>query len=393
MDTLPWDTAPDLPWRMFMNPAQQWARMPSFLLGEYVIIACAIVALVHARRHGRAHLLIWLAALVAGTANDMIFMALPLVDNFWQGQASVMLTPRLPLYIPCMYVCFMYYPTMAVRRLSLGRWATASLTGLVACLFYAPYDIVGAKFLWWTWHDTDGPTAQRILGAPVSSSLWVLTFVGAFAYLLDRVLRDTEKVTAAGFTKGLALVAGLSTLLMMVQFQLLKLVDGGGAPGYFTFAIGLTVYGAIATRGLMSPQAQSQGRRASDRLAGSAVAAYFIALTLIMLTFSPESHVSTGLHQLPGPCDETTRDITGVIRRSYLCTTDFDEDYSFACTRAPAAGERWYTLCGRAHTRALAHRAGVASLGAAGLSVFAGLLGPWRRRRHAPATGSAPARY
>lgn len=380
MDTLPWDTAPELPWQMFMNPAQQRARMPSFLLGEYVIIACAIIALVHARRHGSAHLLIWLAALVAGTANDVIFMALPLVDNFWQGQASIMLTPRLPLYIPCMYVCFMYYPTMAVRRLGLGRWATAALTGLVACLFYAPYDIVGAKFLWWTWHDTDAPTAERILGAPVSSSLWVLTFVGGFAYLLDRVLRDRENVTPSTFVKGLALVAGLATLLMMLQFQLLKLVDGGGAPGYVTFAIGLTVYGAVAVRGWLSPRENHPGLPARDALASAAVAAYFVTLTLIMGIFSPESHVSTGLHQPPGACDETTTDITGTTRGTYLCIDDFDEDYSFACSTKPAAGGRWYTLCGRAHARAFAHRSGVAALGGAGMLSFAMLLGLRRKR-------------
>jgi hypothetical protein len=27
---------------------------------------------------------VWIASVVAGTANDAIFMALPMVDNFWQ---------------------------------------------------------------------------------------------------------------------------------------------------------------------------------------------------------------------------------------------------------------------------------------------------------------------
>jgi hypothetical protein len=40
---------------------------------------------------------------LVGTANDVIFMALPFVDNFWQSQATIMITPRLPLYIPCVY--------------------------------------------------------------------------------------------------------------------------------------------------------------------------------------------------------------------------------------------------------------------------------------------------
>jgi hypothetical protein len=28
----------------------------------------------------------WVAAFTAGTANDAIFMVLPMVDNFWQAQ-------------------------------------------------------------------------------------------------------------------------------------------------------------------------------------------------------------------------------------------------------------------------------------------------------------------
>jgi hypothetical protein len=41
---------------------------------------------------------------------------------------------------------------------------------------------VGAKFLWWTWHDTDAPIRERILGAPVGSSSWVLTFSGETSF-------------------------------------------------------------------------------------------------------------------------------------------------------------------------------------------------------------------
>ncbi|HLT34624.1 MAG TPA: hypothetical protein VK034_00030, partial [Enhygromyxa sp.] len=154
----------DLPWQRFASPLEQWAVLPSFLVGEIMFMTCAVLALIHAIRSGRDHLLIWIAALIAGTANDLIFMALPLVNTFWQAQATIMLTPRLPLYIPCVYVCFMYFPTVAVRRLRLRPISQAALTGLVGCLFYAPYDIVGAKFLWWTWHDTDPTIAARILG-------------------------------------------------------------------------------------------------------------------------------------------------------------------------------------------------------------------------------------
>ncbi|MFY0539045.1 hypothetical protein [Nannocystis pusilla] len=140
--------------------------MPSFLLGEYLFYACAALAFTHAWKQGaerRKHLLAWFGALLAGTANDMIFMALPLVDNFWQAQGTIMLTPRLPLYIPCVYVCFMYFPTVSVWRLGLPPLARAALTGLAGSLFYAPYDITGAKFC-------GGPGTTATPRSPAASS-------------------------------------------------------------------------------------------------------------------------------------------------------------------------------------------------------------------------------
>ena len=367
---LPWDTTPHLPWQAFMNPLEQWANQPTFLIGEYVIIACAVAALVHARRHGPAHVLILVTALLAGTANDLIFMALPVVDNFWQAQATVMLTARVPLYIPCLYVVFMYWPTVAARRLGLSRWPTAALAGLLACLFYAPYDIVGARFLWWTWHDSDALVAARILGAPASSSLWVLTFVGSFALLLDFVLRD-RRVTPGRFAVGLALVTGLTTATMMLQMTVLQALDGG-TPAYLALGAGLVAYGAVA---FLGRRTGNRDRVSVDWLGRGATAAYLLMLASSMLFFAPETHVSTGVHQVPGPCDVTQTDITGATRQAFLCVDDYDEDFTFACTTPPTEGAQWYTVCGKPHTSYAAYAGGVGGLACGGLLAFAMLFG------------------
>ena len=374
---LPWDLSPHLPWKMFTSPLEQWAVLPSFLVGEYLFIALAALALVHARHEGRDHLFIWGAALVAGTANDMIFMALPLVDNFWQAQATIMLTPRLPLYIPCVYVCFMYYPTVAARRMRLAPLPGAALAGLVGYLFYHPYDITGAKFLWWTWHDTDLPIATRILGAPTSSSLWTLTFVGAFAWLVGRAIRRDPDMTAPGFARGLAMVAGLTTLLMMLQITPLQQLDGG-APGYVAYTVGLTIYAGLVWRGRQS--ADPEPPRPGDVPLHRATMGYLATLVLIMAVFDPSPHVSTGVHQEPGECYLEAKDITGLTRHEYLCVRDFDEDYSFECTDAPPDGAEWYTVCGRAHTRFGVWMAGMSFLAALAGLLFSYLLGPLRRR-------------
>lgn len=370
----------ELPYAHFNSPAAQWAVLPSFVIGEWLFIICAVIAFVHAWREGREHLLIWIAALIAGTANDWIFMLLPLVDNFWQAQGQIMLNVRMPLYIPCVYVCFMYYPTVAVRRLGLAPVAQAVLTGMVACLFYAPYDIVGAKFLWWTWHDTDAPIAARILGAPVGSSLWTLTFVASFAWLLDVALRRVKdgEVTAKIFAFGFALVAGCTTLMMMVQMTILQQVDGG-TPAYVSLAVGWAIYVVIVV--VKRKSAKPDAPRPGDRLLLGAAIAYFATLIGIMAAFDPATHVSTGLHQTVGECYVEQTDITGLTRYEFLCVDDFDEDFSFECVdEAPAEGTRWYTVCGRPHTDFAAWMGGVGLLGVVGIGLFTLMLGAGRER-------------
>jgi hypothetical protein len=380
--SLPWDLAPHLPWRHFTSWSHQWSVQPSFLVGEYLFIALAIVLLVHARACGRDHVLAWVGALVAGTANDLFFMALPLVDNFWQAQATIMLTPRLPLYIPCVYVCFMYLPKVAVWRLGLPRLSTAVATGLCAIAFYAPYDIVGAKFLWWTWHDTDLPIAHRILGAPIGSSMWVITFVAAFSWLLDTAIaRAPEGVGVDGrtFVRGLAFVALFSTPIMMLQLTVLQQLDAG-IPGPRGLVVVATIYAALAVRGWRGRV--SSPRPAGDRLLRVAVPVYYLVLTAIVALFDPATHVATGVHQTYGPCHVPASDIVGLQRYEFLCAEDFSEDFTFACVdRLPADHTEWYTVCGRDFPTGRSRWLfAVAGLGVLGIALYSWLLSARARR-------------
>lgn len=375
----PWDLARHLPWSPLTSPAEQWQVLPSFVIGEYLFIACAIVALLHARGHGRAHLLAWVAALLAGTANDLLFMALPMVDNFWQAQATIMLTPRLPLYIPCVYVCFMYFPTVAVWRLGLPRLSAAALTGLLAELLYAPYDITGAKFLWWTWHDTDLPIANRLLGVPVGSSMWVITFVAGFAFLLATGLRKDPQVRMRStVAKALGLVIGLSSLQMMVQMRGLQLLDAG-LPGPRGLVVVIVAYLGVVAWGWS--RREPPERRASDRPLRIAAVAYFIVLAGIMATFDPATHRSASMHQTYGPCHVEATDIMGLTRYEFICAQDYDEDFSFDCEpQRPAEGAQWYTVCGRPHTDFPRFMLVMALLCALGVAVYGTLLGDLRPR-------------
>jgi hypothetical protein len=383
----PWDLARHLPWHVLKSPADQWAVMPSFLIGEYLFIACAAAAFVHAWRQGperRKHVLVWVLALLAGTANDMIFMALPLVNNFWQAQATIMITPRLPLYIPCVYVCFMYFPTVSAWRLRLPPLSRAALTGLGACVFYAPYDIVGAKFLWWTWHDTDPPIKNRLLGAPIGSTMWILTFTAAFSWLAGRVIDKDPAVSRKTVAKAVALVCGLSTLLMMVQMTALQQLDGG-TPGIRGLVLLVLIFAGLFAAGLR--KATPEPRRPADRVLAIAAAAYFAVLVAIMAAFDPSTHRSASVHQTYGPCHVASTDITGMTRFKFLCAEDFDEDFTFACVDAlPAEGAEWYTVCGRPHTSFARWMAGVTALGVVGALLYAYMLGARRPAASGPTT-------
>lgn len=400
-DILPWERARHLPWQVFTSPLEKWAAQPSFVLGEYLFIACALCALVHAFRQGderRGHVLVWALALLAGTANDVIFMALPLVDNFWQAQATIMITPRLPLYIPCVYICFMYFPAVSARRLGLPLLPRAALSGLAGGVFYAPYDVVGAKFLWWTWHDTDPPIARRLLGAPIGSTMWTITFVAAFSLLAGRALDRDPRVSWRTIAKAAAMVCGLSTLLMMVQMTGLQQLDGG-APGPVGLGVLVAIYAGLAAWGMRKAAAGRTGEaaaegassgsapgglRPADRVLFAAVLVYFAALIGIGAAFDPASHRSASVHQTVGPCRVEEKDITGAIRHKYLCVEDFDEDFTLACLdRPPESGSVWYTVCGRPHRGFAGWMAGVAGLGVCGALVYSWLLGALRARRGA----------
>jgi hypothetical protein len=378
---MPWNVAADVPWQVFSSPAARWAELPSFVVCEYLFFALTALSLWHAWREGRGALTVWVAALIAGTASDLIFMALPLVDNFWHAQATVMLTPRLPLYIPCVYVCFLYLPTMAVRRVGLPPLAGAALTGLAAIAFYAPFDIVGAKLLWWTWHDTDPPIAHRILGAPIGSTTWVIVFSATFAWLVGRVLDRDPAMAPRSVAKALAAAALLATPLMMVQMTVLQQL-GGGVPGPVPLAVVVVCYAALA--GVGARRATAGAPTPHDRALFAGIAAHLVALVAVLALSDPAQHVSESMHQEYGPCHVEARDITGQVRFAYVCAEDFDEDYTFDCVdELPADGAHWYTVCGRPHTNRALWLGGTAGIVAVAIGLYGALLMFRRRRRPA----------
>lgn len=368
------------PWAHINSVTNQWKEHPSFAVCEVLFILLGIASFVHAFKTpdvtGTRHLrYIWVTTFILGTLNDYIFMVLPVVDNFWQAQAIFMLTPRMPLYIPLAYNAFMYWSLVAAARTfyhwKRDRVAEASMCGLLGCLFYAPYDLCGATFLWWTWHDSDPAISIRWLNVPAGSTAWTITFNFSVCYLL-RLGADQKW----GYFKRLCL-ASLATPMMIVILNgiMLMAADPPSLPGLRTIVVAFVVFVFMVLRGFVSkPKGRVDFIRGEPIWVTVVIAGYFLTLICTMYYFTPESQISTGVHQTIGPCNVTEFDMLGYPRSRYICAEQYPSQYfRFDCPedRLDAIGRwkhvgpehlekthlnteqeslvSWYTVCGQPH--------------------------------------------
>jgi len=69
----------------------------------------------------------------------------------------------------CLYPGFIYTASVAVSRLHISERTESAAMGLFVVIFDMPYDIMGIKNLWWTWHDTDANIRDRHYWVPWTS--------------------------------------------------------------------------------------------------------------------------------------------------------------------------------------------------------------------------------
>ena len=282
-------------------------------------------------------------------------MHLPIVDNFWHAQATFMLTERLPLYILAVYASFLYVPLACVWRLGLPPLAEVTLAGVMAVAFYSPFDVVGAKFLWWTWHDSDTVVMERLVGVPVSSTMWVGVYSCMFALLFRMLLPADNQVAPRAGAACRATAAGLLAIpAMMFHMMFVQCVIGGSLPpppppDHRMLGFTLVVYGslmlssladtrvpgdaeqaALAMQRERTASAASGGGAGFGTLAGALVLHYGVLLLVAVLA-DPTTHVSVGVHQTFGPCGVEVEDYAANVRHKYVCRERRFADYSFHC--------------------------------------------------------------
>ena len=171
-------------------------RHSSFRLAEIVYVFIALLGVIHAVKARRLKTLA--CCVLAGLANDVFFGYLPISQNFYHSSASAMITDKLPVYISVFYVGWIYVPvtlvddylgTTLVETFG-GTTRRASLVAALSAAYYFPWDAVGARLLWWTWHDSDFLMQDRWLLVPYQSSVWVLIFTGVLSLVMSRSGRN-----------------------------------------------------------------------------------------------------------------------------------------------------------------------------------------------------------
>jgi hypothetical protein len=201
------------------SPFDIWDKEPTFLICELLYYIVAVLTFMHAKRHGRRYMWLWWATIAHGLMTECVSYWEPDIDNFWHAQVTCVRTSlcqrlppappppapappspalqsmlmlfgwREPFHIVLLYPDFIYIATVTVARLNLEEHIQPFAAALCVLMLDLPYDIMGIRLLWWTWHDTDSNIYDRHYQVPWCSYIFHLTFASAFGFILIKARR------------------------------------------------------------------------------------------------------------------------------------------------------------------------------------------------------------
>lgn len=346
------------------SPSDIRKHHPDFFLQELSILICSFLTFIHAQRVGGRFHFLWVAVILHGLFVEAVSYWMPDIDNFWHAQGMFMfLGQRLPLYIVFLYPVFIYTASVVIAHSGMKKWAQPFAVGLTVVMLDLPYDILGIKNLFWTWHDTDPNIYDRHYWVPWTSYY----FHASFACSFTAVFHGSHKLLAwnkdtyhnAGFLREMlcCILSGmLGFPLGVAQFVLIyhPLHDSFGVHSEVCVMMLVVFYGLIVWIGDRSVERTAQKRKLFLDEIMTVVVVHFTFYIYLVFTARPEKNVVIGLHEPAGPCNITEPVLTPfghvLSKQKYLCLEDYDEKvYDFHCTDVlPMEGQRWYTICGTA---------------------------------------------
>lgn len=175
--------------------------------------------------------------------------------------------------------------------------------GLNVFLIDLPYDIIGIKFIHWTWHDTDPNIGERTYWVPWTSYYFHMVFSASFVFwfFADEVNLDKIYSTKKEILTSLKAIF-FSTPCGILCFTILyhPLHDNYNVPTQVIMMLLIALYIMVAVL-------KCKRRKVFDR-----PVAIIIYLVVYYATFlglatwgKPENEVSIGPHEEIGPCNIT----------------------------------------------------------------------------------------
>lgn len=184
--------------------------------------------------------------------------------------------------------------------------------GINVFLIDLPYDIIGIKFVHWTWHDTDPNIEDRTYWVPWTSYYFHMVFSASFVFWfftkdvnLDKQLTFKKEITTS--LKAIFFSTPCGILCFSILYH--PLHDLYNVPTQVIVMFLISMFMMIATL------------TQTHRNMNSQPSTLIIYLVLYYATFfyftiwgNPENEVSIGLHEEIGPCNITVPSFGTVSR-------------------------------------------------------------------------------
>lgn len=354
----------------FRSIKEIWDYHPTNLAQEINFYAGGLITLIHALLSGGRYPFLWLITIFHGCWVEIFSYFVPDVDNFWHAQTSIMFVGgRLPLHIMLLYPTFQYTSSVAVAHLRLKKWIEPFAVGLCVVLIDLPYDIIGIKHLWWTWHDTDPNIYDRFYWVPWTSFYFHTTFAASLMFFYELIRKrfvgkdkyDSQhgsiikELLACLIASPFGLVGGIMLFMPLYHplHDLYGIYTGNIVSAAFIIISVLIWCFDRFSKSNTAPKKHSKKDKSYNGLLMAFLAFHYLLYVMLAVFGKPENVVFIGFHEPTGDCDKYTSVHTPIgkvlQKRTYLCVTDYHEDFDWHCLpggKPPSNGQSWYTVCG-----------------------------------------------
>lgn len=198
---------------------------------------------------------------------------------------------------------FYYIAVEVAYRTNITKVGFIVTVGLSVLLIDLPYDIIGIKFIHWTWHDTDPNIGDRLYWVPWTSFYFHMVFSASFSFWffikgvnLDQTHSFRTEVSI--FLKSILLSTPCGILCFSVLYHPLHDLYNVPTKAIMLFLIALYIMLFILKR---------KPRKMFDCPSTIILylVVYYTTFLCIAIWGKPENEISFGPHEEIGPCNIT----------------------------------------------------------------------------------------